>query len=366
VDRKTVARWLAGRVTRIQDENLERLARCLECNANDLTLHENNEAFATRAEQIEAVRLIERESLLEILGPRGEWQILESLIRATMRPDIPLATLGQLYNQLSIAAWRQSKLNRGEQYAERAMGIGRRCQNRKVIVAATLNLATLKAFRGRLSESLALYEECMSLSRFLPDELTRARAMSNLGATYLDAGLYRQAAVWQKRAIQRFAKMRRPMNEAIAWIGLANALKEAGDSAAAWKSCEKADALSQQAQYRRGACDSALTKAELLAASGRIHRASTELKQAREGFRALNIREAQAEVVAAVIARLEGRFVKAHGHIAAGMKLARNFPVERARLLAEASALERARGRLREASRLETKILALWTQIRNN
>jgi tetratricopeptide (TPR) repeat protein len=314
-------------------------------------------------EQVEAVRWIERESLLEILGPLGEWPMLESLIRSAMRPDIPLATLGQLYNQLSIAAWRQSKLQRGEKYAARAMEIGRRCQNQKVIVAATLNRATLSAFRGRLAESLALYEECMAQSRFLPDELTRAKAMSNLGATYLDAGESRRAVLWQKRAIRSFARLRRPMNEAIAWVGLANALKESGDSAAAWKACEKAETLAEQGQYRRGVWDVAVTKAELLAERGKLDLASAELQRARKGFQDLKIREAPIEWVEAQIARLEGRFVKAQRHITAGLMLAGTFPIERARLLAEAAALKRARGRKREAAKLEMKRLAILKKI---
>jgi len=187
--------------------------------------------------------------------------------------------------------------------------------------------------------------------------------MSNLGATYLDAGESRRAVLWQKRAIRKFAKQRRPMNEAIAWIGLAHALMESGDSASAWKACEKAEMLAEQAQYRRGAWDAAVTKAELLVQGGKLHRAAAELKRARKGFQDLNICEAPIECTAAQIARLEGHLVKAQRHIAAGLKLARKFPVEQARLLAEAATLERTRGCIREAERLDRKRLAILKRI---
>src|SRR5262245_25127078 len=97
VHRKTLTRWVTGTVGRIQPENLERLAQCLQCSAADLVLRDG-EVLATKAEALEAARLIEREALIETLGPLGQWRMLEVLIRATLQPEIPLSTLGQLYN----------------------------------------------------------------------------------------------------------------------------------------------------------------------------------------------------------------------------------------------------------------------------
>jgi DNA-binding Xre family transcriptional regulator len=154
VDRKTVTRWLSGRVKSIRPENLSQVARALKCRAEDLVLPDGVEALATRAEQVAAARLIQQECLLDTLEPSGGWRMLESLIRAVLRPDLPLPVLGELYNQLSTSAWRQSNLARGEIYATRGLEIGLRCRSKSVIAAATLNLATLAAFRGRLGESL--------------------------------------------------------------------------------------------------------------------------------------------------------------------------------------------------------------------
>src|SRR5215471_5282281 len=71
VDKKTVARWLSGRVKRIDPENLQRTARFLKCHPEDLILSEHAEAFATRTDLIAAARHIQRESLADTLAPSG-------------------------------------------------------------------------------------------------------------------------------------------------------------------------------------------------------------------------------------------------------------------------------------------------------
>ena len=123
VDKKTVARWLNGRVKRIDAENLRRAARLLKCTPEELILAEPVAAIATRTDLIVAARHIQRESLADTLAPSGNWQMLESLIRVVLRPDLPLVILGDLYNQLSVAMWRQSNIRRAEIYARRALEI---------------------------------------------------------------------------------------------------------------------------------------------------------------------------------------------------------------------------------------------------
>lgn len=100
VDRKTVGRWLAGQVKRLAPANLEALARVLSCAPEALALKDESDGFASRTEQEEAAQAIAAEKLLETLHPSHQWKLLESLIKATLQPDLPLPLLGQLYNQL--------------------------------------------------------------------------------------------------------------------------------------------------------------------------------------------------------------------------------------------------------------------------
>jgi tetratricopeptide (TPR) repeat protein len=350
VDRKTLTRWLTGQVQQIQSDNLERLANCLHCEAADLISREGD-IVATRAERLKAARLIEREALLETLGPIGEWRMLETLIRATMQPELPLSTLGQLYNQLSIAAWRQSHLTRAEPYAAKALEIGRRCRSRAVIAAANLNQGTLAAFRGRLKEALSSYKKCIRLSLSLGDEVTRAKAMSNCGAVYLDAGKWKDAIRWQQRAISSFARLGKSTNECIAWIGLADALLTGGRLKAAWDAATHAHALTGRPNYRRGRCDVSLLRAEILVKRSRLHAAAVELSRARAGFEVLEIRESRVETTAALIARLQGNLDEATRFLDRAWRLAREFPLERKRIVSERAALALVKSQRKQLAR---------------
>jgi tetratricopeptide (TPR) repeat protein len=292
---------------------------------------------------LEAARFIEQEALTESLGTVGQWRMLEAMIRATMQPELPLSTLGQLYNQLSIAAWRQSHIGRAEPYAAKALEIGRRSGSRAVLAAANLNLGTLAAFRGRLKKALSFYRECIRLSRALKDELTRAKAMSNCGAVHLDAGDFREAIRWQRRAIQSFAQIGKPTNECIAWLGLSDAHLIAGKFKEAWRAAARAHSLAARANYRRGRADASLIKAEILARRGQFEGAANELNRARSGFDAIDIHEARLELTAALIERLRGNVDGAARFLEQAAELAREFPLEKARVLALKAALTQQR-----------------------
>jgi tetratricopeptide (TPR) repeat protein len=361
VDRKTVARWFNGQVKRIQRDNLLKLARCLECESESLILRDETESLATKAEQSKAALLIQKESLIDTLGPPGQWRILESLIKATMQPDLPLPILGELYNQLSIAAWRQSEIRKGERYAIKAHEIGVRCRSNSIIATAKLNLATIKSFQGQLSRALELYAECLELSRFLEDDLTRGKATSNYGAVCLDAGNPSGAIEWQRRAIEIFKKIERPMNEAIAWLGLADALGEGGDLDQALSACQSAEELSRTANFRRGNADAALFKCEIYTKLGEISQALVEIDRARKQFSSLNIRESRLEEAAARLARLNERYDEAATLLAKAWKIAKGFPVSQTRLLKEKIELAKALEDTVEVARLTKERRKLMT-----
>src|SRR6478735_23821 len=83
VDRKTVTRWLQGQVRSIQIENAETLTKILKCSTEELSLNDASEQLATPEDQKQAASLLASSSLLEKLGPIGEWNVIESLLKAT-------------------------------------------------------------------------------------------------------------------------------------------------------------------------------------------------------------------------------------------------------------------------------------------
>src|SRR3954471_5490054 len=102
VDRKTVQRWLNGPVRTIRAENARALAGVLGCRVEALLLHDEAAGLATPDDQAHAATLLAAGRLIERLGPVGDWDVIESLIKATVVPQLPLHVLATLYDQLCI------------------------------------------------------------------------------------------------------------------------------------------------------------------------------------------------------------------------------------------------------------------------
>jgi tetratricopeptide (TPR) repeat protein len=158
----------------------------------------------------------------------------------------------------------------------------------------------------------------------------------------LDAGNWKEAIRWQQRAIASFARLGKPVNECIAWLGLADALVAGGKLDSAWGAIKRAETLAVSANYWRGRWGVAVAKAEVLAEWGRLDEAAAELKRARAGFKALDIHESRLETTAAFAARLQGKFRDATRLLFRARNLAEGFPIERKKVLRERLALARA------------------------
>jgi hypothetical protein len=68
-------------------------------------LSDEAEQLATPADQKQAAQLLANSSLVDKLGPIGEWHVIESMLKAIIVPNLPLNVLGELYNQLTVASW---------------------------------------------------------------------------------------------------------------------------------------------------------------------------------------------------------------------------------------------------------------------
>jgi transcriptional regulator with XRE-family HTH domain len=117
VHRKTVSRWLTGRIQRVERVNAEALAQILACPL-DALLVGDGAVYATAAEQARAASLVRERELVELLSPTADWELAERLVKATLRPELALDDLGRLYNLLSITAWRQQRYDEARGHAE--------------------------------------------------------------------------------------------------------------------------------------------------------------------------------------------------------------------------------------------------------
>ena len=353
VDRKTITRWLTGHTRRIHRDNLDRLAAILECMPDDLVAPSDD--VASPSDQHHAAQLIEQENLLEILTPGGKWPLLEELIKATMRPDLPKPLLGQLYNYLSIAAWRRSQLDKAESYCMRAKTIGEETGFKAVQARARLNEATILSFRGQVEASLAAYKDCVEQKEYAEDEMVYASALSNLGSVYHEYGDLQASLMYQDRAIAAFEDLDKPVNLSIAWIARAAVLVEAKE----WNLAEEAVAKSfhyvELGKWERGVGDAGLVKAALCAGRQDAAGCRAAIDAALAQFQKLGIDEARNHVTLAMAWRLEQQFDEASRSLTHAMTVNPDFPIAQTEVLREWLRLAETVGdeKLREEKRNE-------------
>ena len=116
VDRKTVLRWVNGQVRSIQPAKAQALASVLNCSVDELLLHDAAAQLATAEDQRAAGLALAGSTLIDRLGPVGEWDVIEQLVKAAAVPDLPLHVLGRLYHQLCVACWRRLELRADAAY----------------------------------------------------------------------------------------------------------------------------------------------------------------------------------------------------------------------------------------------------------
>lgn len=252
VTRKTVSRWLTGKVKRAARENLVALAELLDCELETITERDEADVLATREEQSVAARLIQERGLTELLAPTDEWALAESLIKASMQPDLPLRSLGQLYCSLSLVTWRQGRYDEARGYADRAMELAHRCEDAAIAGRARLQLAVIAHYTGRVPEARDLYEQCIARPELLESRAAHASGLSNLGTIHRALGDFEESVRAQREAIRIFGEAEKPLNLAIAFVSLAIVRVEAGAFDEALAALDQADEYARSSNYRRG------------------------------------------------------------------------------------------------------------------
>jgi DNA-binding XRE family transcriptional regulator len=167
VDKKTVIRWMHGHVRKVQPSNAAALASVLGCRVQDLELPRDAVDLATADDQRAAAALLATSTLLDKLGPVGEWDVIESLLKAVAVPDLPLNVLGTIYNRLSVACWRQDKLAEAEVYNRAAFDAAERCGDNALLAGAHATRANLLHWRGECALAKRHCRDGLALRRFV-------------------------------------------------------------------------------------------------------------------------------------------------------------------------------------------------------
>ncbi len=336
VDRKTVIRWIQGKVKSVQIENAEALAKILSCELKELTLVDEADQLATPEDQKNAASLIAASSLMEKLGPIGEWNVIEGLLKATIVPNLPASILGQLYNQLTVASWRQSKIDQADIYNKKAEELARKCGDKGVLAGALLSKANIFSWRGNSTKAIQTYQECLSLERFIEPKIIGS-TYSNLSAALYEAGDFDSAENIQKRAIDVFTFYGKPMNLSIAWCHMAMIYLQKSQFKLAGEASEKSIAFAIQDDYRRGLNIGKFINAEIYAKDGQFDKAKKEMFEGLSGFLELGIEEGLNYEFAGRISRLIGDNSASEEYLRKGVSISKEYSMYQAALLLELS-----------------------------
>jgi tetratricopeptide (TPR) repeat protein len=344
VDRKTVGRWLSGKVKRIARRNAEKLAAHLECSLDDITVADGVDVYATREERRAAASLLREKDLLQILSPSDNWDLAERLIKATMYPDLPLRDMGQLYNLLSIAAWRQGNYAEGAAHAERAREIGEKLGDAGIILNAAQNLATIDSLLGRNVRALEGYEKCLARPEYFHTKRDHAKTLSNVAMVYGDFARFGDSVAAQAKAIKLFEELALPFNLAIAWIGVGNVLTEIGYFPEARAAVGKARRYAAEAGFEKGVVTTLFYLGDVACLQGDLGEARGLIEAGAEGLRKYEVYDLACHEATARFYRRAGELDEAARRAAYGLSAADRFPTLRAGMLQERARLATAEG----------------------
>jgi transcriptional regulator with XRE-family HTH domain len=328
VDRRTVLRWINGQVRNIAAARAQALAQVLGCRVDELLLHEPGRELASAQDQRAAGLALAASALLDRLGPVGEWDVVEQLVRASAVPDLPVHVLGRLYQQLCVACWRQDKLAESAEHNTTALALAARCGDQALRAEALGSRANLEFWRGEVDAALATWHEALALAPWLSPR-QRGALHNNLGAALAETGQAEAGRHQLLLALACFDTEGTPMNHAITQGLLALLALKGRDIPATAAHTARARHHARRGDYRRGLALADLLDAVGAAWSQQAEQARTLLGRGLAAFAEQGIAESLNQRLAAETWLALGEQTAARAAADEALRLAAGFPVER-------------------------------------
>ncbi len=327
----------------VQAENAGKLSKILECKISDLTVGSEADQLASSDDQKVAAALLTSSSLIDKLGPIGEWNVIESLLKATLVPQLPISVLGELYSQLTIASWRQSKIDQAEIYNKKTEDIAKKSGDQCLLATALSSKANIHAWRGRTQQAIKTMRECYALEKYMEGRRLGA-VFSNLGGILHESGDLTEGERWIRRSLAVFEEHGKAMNLSISHCHLAMIALKRGEWTQAESEARASIQMAKQDDYRRGIPMGKLLLGEAAARTGRSMDAVALVLEALEEFEKLGVAEGLNFEFAGRVHRFIGQLEQAEKFLRHGINIAQEFPVYLAALHAELAEVLRAKG----------------------
>ena len=328
VDRRTVLRWINGQVRSIAAARAHALAQVLGCHVDELLLHEPARELASAQDQRAAGLALAASALLDRLGPVGEWDVVEQLVKASAVADLPVHVLGRLYHQLCVACWRQDKLAEAAEHNATALALAARCGDKALQADALGSQANLQFWLGEVEAAVATWHEALALAPWLTPR-QRGVLHNNLGAALADTGQPEAGRHELLLALACFETEGTPMNLAIAHglLALLALHRQDAEAMAAHNSRARQQAL--RGDFLRGLALADLVDAVAAAWSLQATPARTLLARGLAAFAEQGIAESLNQRLAAETWLALGELAAARAAADEALRLAAGFPVER-------------------------------------
>ncbi len=253
VDRKTISRWVNGRIKWVKYENLESLAEILGVPIEEITLRSEADQKATATDFRKAAELIHSQDLKSMVRNSYNWQLLEYIVKTSLSNDLPLDLLGSLYLDLAEACFFQNKISLSGEYVEKSLAIAEQLQHEILYWDGLSIKAKTETCFGNLQEAIRLFKSCLKRK---PDAHREWRVRCNLSEAVRRWGDLEGAYELRRRTIADFQARSdielEGMAWAKAWLSLGESCVELGRPAEALAAYERAAEVSDQAKFQKG------------------------------------------------------------------------------------------------------------------
>ena len=345
VTTRTVNRWMTGKVKRLSRDNLDRMVEVLKTPHESLTVTDESDVLATRAEQTRAANLLVLPETENMFKASQQFGTYEQLLKATLHPDLTLRQLAVMYNQLLIVAAMQYKFDDARQFAERCIEYAQRSGDIGHEMSARTSLAVMDAEEGKLGEARKKLELLSDLQESVGAQVRhRANIQHNLCNAYRLIGDMKHAVESANYVLTYYSQHGNPEFVSSAFNTAGLLARDIGRFDAARELLGSTICIRARETMPRDEAEFALYMLEVDSLDGRTAAAVDALPALLARLKPFTYFADNYFVSAAGIYRRAGRLTEAEAIIAEGLTSASTRRYERPLLLQELARVNARRG----------------------
>jgi tetratricopeptide (TPR) repeat protein len=357
VARRSLSRWLSGEVKKISRGNLDKLAALLGCPPEDISVDDSSPPFATRADQSQAARNIVKEPAESIFNTTENYELYESLIKATLHPDLTHRQLAVLYSRLQVTSAKQRKFEEAERYGNLSIDYARKAGDKGHEAAGFMNTALVEAERGQLEQARLALLEAHRIAGELGSHKHQINIAGNLCDIYRLQGELDKAAEQREIFVETLSKSRDMPVRAGSLMSAGQLSLELGEIEKAQHYFDECSRVPANPPLIRLSAEARLWYSYALCLRGEREAALQLASEQRETLERFSYFEFSWQLGLARILRLCGRLAEAEAAVQQGLGAPFTRTYELPFLLEEQALIAEARGDLAAAGQLRRKAI---------